>query len=401
MSLNNKHILLGISGGIAAYKSAVLARLLIKAGARVRVVMTAGGQAFVTPLTFQALTGEPVRTELLDPEHEAAMGHIELARWADAILVAPASANLMARLAAGRADDLLTTLCLAAKCPVMLAPAMNQQMWAQASTQDNLQQLRQRGVDMFGPADGDQACGDVGPGRMREPEELLADIEQFFDTGELAGKRVLITAGPTREPIDPVRYISNRSSGRMGYALAQAAVEAGADVVLVSGPVNIETPSGLQCHAVQTAQQMHDCVMQQLQDGIDVFIGVAAVSDYTVAEVAGQKIKKSESSDELNLRLVKNPDILANVARHDRRPYCVGFAAETQDLERYARGKLERKNIDMIAANLVGDGKAFGQDENELHVFWNGGQQKLPMARKDVLARSLISLIAQTLKTKD
>jgi len=391
MSLQNKNILLGISGGIAAYKSAVLARLLIKAGANVKVVMTQGGQAFVTPLTFQALTGEPVRTELLDPEHEAAMGHIELARWADLILIAPASANTIARIALGRADDLLSTLCLAAKSPIAVAPAMNQQMWAQPTTTENIATLKKNGTLLLGPDAGDQACGDIGLGRMREPEDLLKDVTEHFNTGALAGQRVLITAGPTREPIDPVRFISNRSSGKMGYAVAAAAIDAGASVTLVSGPVVQDTPRSVQRIDVETAQEMYDAVMAEVS-AHDIFIATAAVADYRVANRTDQKIKKTDGSPELQFEL--NKDILATVAALENAPFTVGFAAETQALEKYAKAKLERKNLDMIAANPVGDGQGFDQADNQLHVFWRTGDKQLPNMPKSKLARQLIDLVA-------
>ncbi len=392
MSLENKQILLGITGGIAAYKAAELTRLLKKAGASVRVVMTRGAQAFVAPLTFQALSGEPVRTELLDPQHEAAMGHIELARWADLILVAPATASFIERLANGRADDLLSTLCLAAASPIMLAPAMNQQMWQQAATQENIRQLQQRGVLLAGPAEGEQACGDVGPGRMLEPEALLQQVEQHFHTGTLAGRRIVITAGPTREPIDPVRFLSNRSSGKMGFAVAQAAVEAGAIVTLISGPVTLATPRGVKRIDVETAREMHHAVFDHIPKA-DIFIATAAVSDYRAATPAEQKIKKSGES--LALALQPNPDILAEVAALQAPPFTVGFAAETSDLEKHAREKLARKRLDMIAANPVDHGRGFDRDENQLTVFWSDGQQQFPLTSKFRLARQLIALIAE------
>ncbi len=392
MSLLHKNILLGISGGIAAYKSAVLARLLVKAGANVKVVMTKGGQAFVTPLTFQALTGEPVRTELLDPEHEAAMGHIELARWADLILIAPASANTIARLAVGRADDLLSTLCLASQSPLAIAPAMNQQMWAQKSTSENITTLTNNGAIMLGPDAGDQACGDVGLGRMREPEDLLKDVIEHFSTGKLGGQRVLITAGPTREPIDPVRFISNRSSGKMGYAVATAAIDAGASVTLISGPVHQETPRSVKRVDVETAQEMYEAVMSRVADH-DIFIATAAVADYRVANQQDKKTKKSDASLQLDFEL--NKDILASVAALEDGPFTLGFAAETNDLEKYAREKLARKNLDMIAANPVGDGQGFDQLNNQLHVFWPTGEKQFPEMPKGKLARHLIDLLAE------
>lgn len=392
MSLAQKQILLGISGGIAAYKTATLARLLSKAGATVRVVMTKGGQAFITPLTFQALTGEPVLTELLDPEHEAAMGHIELARWADLIVIAPASANVIARLASGRADDLLTTLCLASDSPLALAPAMNQQMWSQPTTSNNIASLKEQGAIMFGPAEGDQACGDVGPGRMREPEDLFTDIENHFNTGVLAGQKVLITAGPTREPIDPVRFLTNRSSGKMGFAVAQAAVEAGAIVTIVAGPVHQDTPPSVKRIDVETAEEMYQAVMAEAQDS-DIFIATAAVGDYRIANQKDHKIKKTEGKLHLDLEL--NKDILASVAGLEAGPFTVGFAAETRDMEKYARNKLQRKNLNMIAANPVGKGKGFDQAENSLHVYWPNGEQEFPVMHKGKLARHLIDLVSQ------
>ncbi|HID82980.1 MAG TPA: bifunctional phosphopantothenoylcysteine decarboxylase/phosphopantothenate--cysteine ligase CoaBC [Chromatiales bacterium] len=392
MSLENKQILLGVTGGIAAYKTAELTRLLTRAGASVRVVMTRGAQAFVTPLTFQALSGEPVRTELLDPKHEAAMGHIELARWADLILVAPATASFIERLATGRADDLLSTLCLASASPIMLAPAMNQQMWQQQATQDNVQILLKRDIKIIGPAEGDQACGDVGPGRMLEPQKILQLAEQHFHTGALAGKRIMITAGPTREPIDPVRFLSNRSSGKMGYALAQAAVEAGATVTLITGPVNLTTPRSVKRINVETAEAMRAAVFETI-DRSDIFIATAAVSDYRPVTAAEQKIKKS--AEHLTLELLPNPDILAEVAALEKPPFTVGFAAETESLEKHAQAKLQRKKLNMIAANPVNDNQGFDQDENQLAVFWSDGEQRFPLTTKYKLARQLISLIAE------
>lgn len=392
MSLPHKQILLGISGGIAAYKSAELTRLLVKAGVQVRVVMTEGGQAFVTPLTFQALSGQPVRTELLDTEHEAAMGHIELAKWADLVLIAPASAGFIEKLAHGRADDLLSTLCLATDSPIMLAPAMNQQMWQQAATQANIETLLQRQMQMLGPDEGDQACGDIGPGRMLEPADILQQLEAHFHTGILAGKKVLITAGPTREPIDPVRFLTNRSSGKMGFAIAQAAEEAGAIVTLVAGPVQQETPRGVERIDVETAAEMHAAVLPLAKDA-DIFIATAAVSDYRPAETASQKIKKSENK--LSLNLQPNPDILAEVAALKTAPFTVGFAAETEDLETHAQAKLEKKNLNMIAANPVNANQGFDQDENQLTVISNNSKVQLTLASKAKIARQLIRLIAQ------
>jgi phosphopantothenoylcysteine decarboxylase/phosphopantothenate--cysteine ligase len=386
-TLQNKRVILGITGGIAAYKSAELCRLLQKAGAEVRVVMTAGAQEFITPLTLQALSGHKVHTQLLDADAEAAMGHIELARWADLILVAPASANFIARLANGEASDLLTTLCLARRGPLALAPAMNQAMWGNPQTQRNLAALTQNGVQMFGPDAGAQACGDVGMGRMSEPGRLAQDAAALFTSGALNGVKVTITAGPTREAIDPVRYISNHSSGKMGYALARAAVEAGAVVTLISGPVSLPPPERVTLVRVETAQDMlHACEAQPC----DVFVGVAAVADYRAAEPAAQKIKKN--ADELSLPLVRNPDILAAMAAHKPRPFCAGFAAETENLAANAQGKLLAKNLDLIFAN---DASAtFGQDDATVTAYWKGGEQLFPQGSKEQLARQMIALIA-------
>jgi len=389
----NKKVILGVTGGIAAYKAAELVRRLIQAGAEVRVVMTAGAQAFVTPLTFQALSGHPVHTELLDPEAELGMGHIQLARWADVVVIAPASANTLARLAAGEAADLLTTLCLATEAPLCVAPAMNQQMWLDAATQANIQTLAQRQVTIFGPAQGEQACGEVGPGRMLEADELVVAVAGLFETGALAGRRVLITAGPTREAIDPVRYISNHSSGKMGYALAQAAVEAGARVTLVSGPTRLTPPEMAERIDVESAGQMLDAVLLRAS-GADIFIATAAVADYRVEQIASSKIKKD--SERLSLELVKNPDILATVSSMtESRPFCVGFAAETDELIAHAQQKLQNKGLDMIAANRVGEGLGFNSDDNALQVLWADGGHELPMMSKDKLARELIKLIAE------
>ncbi|WP_253446169.1 bifunctional phosphopantothenoylcysteine decarboxylase/phosphopantothenate--cysteine ligase CoaBC [Halomonas sp. Y3] len=368
-------VLLGISAGIAAYKSAMLARLLKQAGCEVRVVMTEGAQAFITPLTLQALTGEPVRTSLLDPEAEAGMGHIELARWADTILIAPATADLMARLAAGMADDLLTTLCLASQSRKVMAPAMNQAMWSHPATQRNAARLAEDGWRLLGPASGDQACGDVGPGRMLEPEAILEALLALFQAPEAAGLAVTITAGPTREPLDPVRYLSNHSSGKMGYALAEAAAELGARVTLISGPVSLPCPAGVERLEVETAVEMHEAA-QRLAPESDLFIGCAAVADYRAESAAEHKIKKVEGEEELVLRLVKNPDIIAAVAAlpTEHRPLVVGFAAETRDLATYARDKLARKGLDMIVANDVSrEGLGFGSDHNAALLLWRSG----------------------------
>ncbi len=392
ISLNNKHILLGVSGSIAAYKSAELVRRLKDTGADVRVVLTSGGAEFVTPLTFQALSGNPVHTNLLDTEAEAAMGHIALARWADAILVAPASANFIARLAQGRADDLLGAVCLATNATIAIAPAMNQQMWANAATQENLQQLRQRGILQFGPGEGDQACGETGPGRMLEASQLTIHTANIFETGLLSGSTVLLIAGPTQEAIDPVRYLSNRSSGKMGYAIAQAAAEAGAKVIMISGPTALVTPPRVKRINVRSAQQMFDAVMQHVANS-DIFISTAAVADYRPINIAEQKIKKTK--DTLTLTLQRNPDILAAVAALNNAPFTVGFAAETENVEQHAREKLERKGIDIIAANLVGDGIAFEADENALLVLTTENKQQLATASKFMLGRQLIDIIAK------
>ncbi len=395
-SLANKRILLGVTGGIAAYKAADLTRRLKQAGADVRVAMTEAAQGFVTPLTFQALSGHPVHTDLMDPAAEAAMGHIELARWADAVLVAPCTADFMATLARGEAKDLLSTLCLATRAPLAIAPAMNAQMWAHEATQSNLATLRQREVSVLGPAAGEMACGEVGEGRMLEPEQLVTALSELFDTGRLAGRKVVVTAGPTREPIDPVRFITNRSSGRMGYALAEAAAEAGAEVVLVSGPVALPAPERVTRVSVETAAEMHAAVMTAIE-GADIFIGTAAVADYRVAEVATQKIKKQ--AEHLELRLTRNPDILADVAALEPRPFVVGFAAETEKLIEHAGEKLQRKRLDMIAANEVGAGQGFDAEDNALEVLWPDGQASLPRASKAQLARELVELIAARLDT--
>lgn len=397
--LTNKKVLLGIGGGIAAYKSADLIRRLKERGADVRVIMTQSAMEFITPLTIQALSGNPVASDLLDPAAEAAMGHIELARWADVVLLAPATANLIARINAGMANDLLTTTCLATSAPVIVCPAMNQQMYQNITTQENLANLARKGLIIWQPASGNQACGEVGPGRMQEPTAMAEQLVQFFGPKSLCGHNVLITAGPTREAIDPVRYISNHSSGKMGYSLAQAAAEMGAKVTLVSGPVNLATPLGVTRIDVDSAQQMLEAVMGQVEQH-DIFIGCAAVADYRIAAVADQKIKKS--AEQMQLALVRNPDILAAVAQHAIRPFTVGFAAETNDVEQYARGKLQRKKLDMIAANDVSiQGLGFNADSNALQVFWQDGSQQLPATDKLTLARQLLTLIEQQLKNHE
>jgi phosphopantothenoylcysteine decarboxylase/phosphopantothenate--cysteine ligase len=391
-ALHNKKILLGVTGGIAAYKAAEFCRLLIKQGAEVQVVMTAAAREFIQPLTFQALTARPVRSELFDAGADNAMDHIELARWADLLVVAPATADFIAKLEHGYADNLLLTLALANEGPTALAPAMNQQMYQNAATGDNIRGLAKRGIKLWGPDSGEQACGEIGPGRMLEPEAILAEVEKLFSPGSLQGNKVLITAGPTREAIDPVRYLSNRSSGKMGYAVAQAALDAGAEVTLVSGPTCLEPPGGARVYRCQSAQEMLDQVMAQVE-GQDIFIATAAVADYRVAEIAANKIKKS--SESLSLELVRNPDILARVAALETRPFCVGFAAETQDLEQYAEDKMQRKKLDMIAANRVdGEDSGFEVDDNALSVFWPGGRRDLPRQAKTLIATQLIDIIA-------
>jgi phosphopantothenoylcysteine decarboxylase / phosphopantothenate---cysteine ligase len=394
MSSPPRRILLGVTGGIAAYKSAELTRRLREHECDVQVVMTAGAQQFVTPMTFQALSGRPVRTDLWDPAAEAAMGHIELARWPSRIVIAPASADFMARLAHGLAGDLLTTLCLATDAPLTVVPAMNRLMWANAATQANIATLRQRGITILGPGSGAQACGETGAGRMLEPAEIIESVLASAQpgTGSLQGRKVVVTAGPTRERIDPVRFITNRSSGKMGFAVAEAARNAGAEVVLVSGPVNVPTPWGVERINVETAEQMLHAVQAQLAT-TDVFIAAAAVSDYRAQEIAPQKIKKT--SDEISLALTRTQDILATVAAGTPRPFVVGFAAETQDVERNALTKLEKKNLDMIAANQVGEGLAFDCDDNALTIYWPGGRRELARAPKCSLAADLIAVIAE------
>lgn len=392
--MQGKRILLGVSGGIAAYKSPDLVRRLRERGAEVQVVMTAGAREFVTPLTFQAVSGRPVRTDLWDAAAEAAMGHIELARWAQLVMIAPASADFLAKLATGRADDLLSTMCLATEAPLAVAPAMNHVMWANAATRANIATLQQRGVHILGPAEGDQACGEVGAGRMLEPLELVDRAASLLVGGGLLyGRRVLITAGPTRERIDPVRFISNRSSGKMGFAVAQAAREAGAEVILVSGPVSLPTPAGVRRIDVESATEMLTAVLQVVEQA-DIFISTAAVADYRPANAADQKIKKT--SDRLDLCMERTPDVLATVAARPGRPFVVGFAAETESVEQNARGKLLKKNLDMIAANEVGHDKAFDCEDNQLVVLWRTGRRELGRASKLTLARELVALVAES-----
>lgn len=394
--LTNKRILLGITGGIAAYKAAELVRALVTSGADVRVVMTDGAKEFITPLTLQALSGNPVHHSLLDPEAEAGMGHIELAKWADFILIAPASANFMARMTHGMGNDLLTTLCLASIAPMAIAPAMNQAMWADATTQNNLSQLAKlKPVQIWGPDQGEQACGDVGPGRMLEPTELARRLSEQFERKILSGKTITITAGPTREAIDPVRYISNHSSGKMGFALAKAAQEAGAKVNLVAGPVHIPTPERVHRTDIESAQDMLDAVLTLLPE-TDIFIGAAAVADYRPADVSDQKIKKNQ--DDMHIRLVKNPDIIATVAAQEKPPFCVGFAAETQDVISYAKGKLEKKKLNMVIANDVSSQHiGFNTDDNAIIIIDHESTTEYGQASKYVLSQKILEHIAKKL----
>jgi len=398
-SLSNRRVLLGITGGIAAYKSAELTRLLSKAGAEVRVVMTNAATEFITPLTLQALSGNRVHTTLLDTEAEAGMGHIELARWPDLVLIAPTSANFIAKIAEGKADDILSTLLLATKAPIAIAPAMNQAMWSNEATQQNLKTLQTRGITVFGPASGEQACGDVGLGRMLEPEQLLKLSAGLFDEGLLSGLRITITAGPTQEAIDPVRFLSNRSSGKMAYALATEAALAGAQVTLISGPVALATPDRVRRVDVISAQQMLEASLTSAEK-CDIFIGVAAVADYRPAQLAEQKIKKS--SDTMQLELVKNPDIISTIAALDKRPFTVGFAAETIDVERHGAEKLTHKKLDLLFAN---DANAtLGSDSISATALWPTGTQALGPASKRRVALQMLALIhtqhAKTIGTK-
>ena len=393
-SLINKNILLGVTGGIAAYKSAEIVRVLKKAGSSVRVVMTQSAQEFITPLTLQALSGNPVSTDLLDAEAEAAMGHIELARWADAILIAPATANTIARLSSGRADDLLSSITLAFDGPIGLAPAMNQAMWKDERTQSNIKNLERKEFSLYGPGSGEQACGDVGLGRMLEPSKIVELFASLFEAGSLSNKSVLITAGPTQEPIDPVRYVTNRSSGKMGYALAEAAIEAGAQVTLVSGPVNILPPASCNLIPVETAQEMYDAVMHHVR-GIDIYIGTAAVADYSPSKIENSKIKKKGNNEALVLKMKENLDILKTVSDMKDRPYMVGFAAETEDLLKNARKKLEKKKIDLIIANDVSDKSiGFDSEENEVTLITNSEEVLLDKSSKKKIAKSIVEFIS-------
>ncbi len=403
-------ILIGVSGGIAAYKALELVRLFIKAGHQVQVVMTAGAKQFIQPLSFQALCGHKVRDSLFDLEQEAGMGHIELARWADVIVIAPASADVLARLRVGMADDLLTTLCLATDRPIVFAPAMNRLMWANVATQDNVNALQQRGWQMIAPESGEQACGEVGAGRLAEPETIFAKVCAHWQDDKSisrpaenalsvfwAGKKLLITAGPTFEDLDPVRFIGNRSSGKMGFAIAQVAAELGADVTLISGPVSLPTPPNVQRINVRSALQMFEAVQQHYAD-CDVMIGAAAVADFRLADVAQHKIKKSADSDTLQLTLIKNPDIIAWVAQQSNKPFVVGFAAETQNVIEYAKNKLKRKGLDMICANEVGEDKGFETDTNALTLITAEHSQTLAPSAKRAQAQALLAFIAGRIK---
>ncbi|HAO88975.1 MAG TPA: bifunctional phosphopantothenoylcysteine decarboxylase/phosphopantothenate--cysteine ligase CoaBC [Gammaproteobacteria bacterium] len=393
LSLTNKRILLGITGGIAAYKSAELTRTLVKAGAEVRIAMTPAATEFITPLTMQALSGNRVHLGLLDSETEAAMGHIELARWADLVVIAPATADFIARMAHAQADDLLTTLVLASVAPIAVAPAMNQAMWGDTGTQANLELLRQRGVHVWGPGSGEQACGDVGLGRMIEPDEIATHCASMFEASKLAGKRFLITGGPTREAIDPVRFISNHSSGKMAYALAAEAAAEGAKVTLVSGPVQLSTPESVERIDVESAEEMYAAVMAAVASA-DVFIGVAAVADYRPTAVANEKIKKTEA--EMVIKLVKNPDIISSVSEHSARPFVAGFAAETENVVANGQEKLERKGLDLLFANHATD--TFNSDSVAVTALTKDGQQELGPGNKHTVARAMLSLIAEQLK---
>jgi phosphopantothenoylcysteine decarboxylase / phosphopantothenate---cysteine ligase len=399
-NLTNKRILLGVTGGIAAYKSAELLRRLQDRGADVRVVMTKAATEFIAPLTFQALSGHPVSLELLDPETESVMGHIELARWADLILIAPASANFIARLANGHGDDLLSTICLAAQCRIAVAPAMNQAMWSNPGTQENIGQLRQRNIALFGPDAGLQACGEVGLGRLMDVEGIVDLTEKLFPSLLLSGKKVVITAGPTREAIDPVRYISNHSSGKQGYALAEAAVMAGGEVVLVSGPTSLQPPDRCRVIPVVSADDMFNAVMSEVVDA-DIFIGVAAVADFKPVQAQLQKIKKADvpSNAPITIELVENPDIIATVSNRQPGLFTVGFAAETENLIPHARRKLDKKHLDMVIANDVSDSTiGFNSDDNRIVVLWKDHEEALPIASKRQVATRVVELIAQRLQ---
>ncbi len=391
IQLENKKVLLGVSGSIAAYKSPDLVRRLKERGAEVRVVLTASAEKLVSPTVFQAVSGEPVRGDLWDEQAEAAMGHIELARWADIILIAPATANIIAQLAGGSAESLLSTLCLATEAPLVIVPSMNQAMYRNDTTQANINALKNRNVRFIGPDVGDQACGDVGPGRMTEPAEIVAQLIQAESAGALRGLKVMVTAGPTREPIDPVRFVSNRSSGKMGFAVARAAADAGAEVTLIAGPVSLPTPPGVARVNVETALEMYDAAMSRIGDQ-DIYVGAAAISDYRPESVPEQKIKKHD--EKFVLEMAKSPDLLASVAALDDAPFTVGFAAETEKLEEHALSKLNRKKLNMIVANLVGDNLGFDRDDNAAVVMWESGREPLPNMSKADLSRRLIAIVA-------
>ena len=396
-ALSGKKILLGISGGIAAYKCAELTRRLKDQGAEVRIVMTSAAKEFITPLTMQAVSGHEIADDLLDPRAKSSMGHIELAKWADLILLAPATANLIARLRAGLADELLTTLCLATPSPIAVSPAMNMEMYLAQATQENISVLAKRSMLIWGPGEGPQACGDIGPGRMLEPVDLVSRVVDFFSVKNaiFADVNITITAGPTQEAVDPVRYISNHSSGKMGFALAEAAQKMGANVTLISGPVNLSTPDNVNRVDVKSALQMHKASLDNL-DRCDIFIGCAAVADYRPEVVASQKMKKQQDIDDLTLKLVKNPDIIADVANDKNHPFCVGFAAETEDVERYAQDKLTRKNLDLIAANDVAKaGQGFNSEQNALSVFSAGQRFDIALADKKEVAHQLLEVVYQ------
>ncbi|MBP9217456.1 MAG: bifunctional phosphopantothenoylcysteine decarboxylase/phosphopantothenate--cysteine ligase CoaBC [Sterolibacterium sp.] len=393
--LSGKRFVLGVTGGVAAYKAAELARLLVKADAQVDVVLTAAGAQFIGSATFQALTGRPVWSELWDQRQQRGMGHIDLTRGADAIVVAPATADFLAKAVQGRADDLLSTLCLARECPLLAAPAMNRQMWENPATQRNLQQLKADGVLLLGPATGEQACGEFGPGRMLEAQELFDEIVATLQPRHLTGRRVLLTAGPTFEPLDPVRGLTNTSSGKMGFALARACAEAGAAVTLVAGPVSLPTPRAVRRIDIQTARDMHQAVLSAVGN-VDIFISVAAVADYRPAQQADQKIKKTTAGATLSLELTANPDILAEVAALPAAPFCVGFAAESQNLATYAEGKRLAKKLPLVIGNLVQDG--LGHDTNTVILFDASGQHKLPPGPKTTIARDIVAHIARMLE---
>jgi phosphopantothenoylcysteine decarboxylase / phosphopantothenate---cysteine ligase len=399
-SLNGKKVVIGVTGSIAAYKAADLIRRLKDYGAEVRVMMTTGAAEFITPLTLQTLSGHPVAMTLLDADEESAMGHIALARWADWILIAPATADCLSRLVSGRADDILAAVCLATEAPIAVAPAMNNKMWSNPATQSNLALLKQRGVSVIGPASGDQACGEQGEGRLLEPLDIVYELDRLMVPGLLAGKQVVITAGPTYEPIDPVRFIGNRSSGKMGFAIAQAAREAGAKVTIIAGPVQLATPTAVRRINVETTEEMALAVEDSLE-ACDIFISCAAVSDYRPIQVRQEKIKKS-SEQSIQIELEPTIDIVSTVtSRHNKPSFVVGFAAETHNLTEYAKSKLARKKLDMIAANLVGENQGFAVDDNALHIIWTDGEQTLPLMPKTQLARELMTLIIKRFYAKN